>query len=125
MFTQHFGELASVDACDAWHLFTLEPIGEAFFGVPMRIVGAIVADDDGFGMNLFAFHKGGDAILFNAEWGYTIVADQRVGEYHHLTCIRGIGQTLRIAHHGWVEDDFTCHRLFVAERFPVESSDVF
>ena len=125
MLTQYFREVTRVNSCDAWHLFTFQPVSKTFFCVPMRICSAVVAHDDGLGMDFLTFHERGDTVLLNAERRHAIVADKRVGEHHHLTSIRRVGQTLWVAHHRCVEDHFTSHRLFVTERLTVERCAVF
>ena len=73
-FAQHFGQFASVDACDAWHMFTLQPLGQALFSIPVRVLLAIVGNNDGRSIDSVTLHECGQTIGFKTEWGYAIVA---------------------------------------------------
>ena len=85
---------------------------------------AIVGHDDGRGMNLLALHEVGKAVGAEREGRYTIVAHEGIGEYHELSGIRGVGETLRIAHHSRIEHYFSGYRMLIAKGFSVEGSPI-
>ena len=87
MFTEYLRQLSRVDACDAWHLFALEPGAETFNGIPVAVCLAVITHDDGRGINFVAFHKGGQFVVSNRERRNTIVADQGIGKRHQLSCV--------------------------------------
>ena len=124
MLAEHLGEFAGVYARDARHVLALEPVAQTLNSIPMGVLLTVVAHDDGRGINLVALHERRDAVVADGERGYAVVAHQGVSEGHHLTSIRGVGETLGIAHHGRVEHHFASHRLLIAERTAVEACSV-
>ena len=124
VFTEHFGEFTRVDARNAGHFFALQPFSQTFFRIPMRIVRAVVADNDRPRVDAVAFHKSGQPVFFKREGWHTIVAHQRVSEHHKLSGIGRIGEALGIARHGRVENNLTGHGSFVAEALSVKASTV-
>ena len=124
VFAEHFGEFTRVNARDAGHFFALQPFGQTFFRIPMRIVRTVIADDDRPRVDAVAFHESGHPIFFKREGRHTIIAHQRVSEHHKLSGIGRIGEALRIARHGRVEYDLTGHRSFIAEALSVKASTV-
>lgn len=57
VFAKHLREPSCIDACDAWYLFTFQPIAEALLSVPMRESLAVVCYDNALGMDAFALCK--------------------------------------------------------------------
>ena len=124
MLSEHLRQGPSVDACHTWYLLATEPITQALYGIPVRILLGIVADDEGLGINTVALHKIGYTIITHAKRGYTIVAHQWISHHEHLPRIAGVCQTLRITHHGRVEHHLSDHFLIVAEALPSEFCSV-
>ena len=124
VFTEHLGELSRVDAGDAGHLFALQPFGQTFLRIPMRIVRTVITDNDGARMNAVTFHKGGQTVFFKRERRHTIVAHKWISEHHKLSGIGRIGQTLGITRHRRVENDLTGHGSFITEALSVKTGTV-
>ena len=124
MLAQGLGQCPRVDAGDAGYVLALEPVAQALYGVPMAVVLAVVAHDDGLGMNLLAFHEAGQPVLSEGEGRHTIVAHQWIGQCHQLSRIAWVGQALGVSRHRRVEDHLARHGLLIAERLPMQAGPV-
>ncbi len=124
LLAQALGEFAGVDARDARHVLALEPVGKALHGIPVGEIGAVVADDDGGGMDFLALHIVRQAVLTDGERRDTVVAHQREGQHHQLPRVGGVGQALGVAHHRRIENHLARHGLLVAEGCSVKLGTV-
>ena len=120
VFAQQFGEFSRVDARDARHVLALEPVGEAFAGIPVAVFRAVIAYDNGRGVYAVALHKVGKAVGIVGKGRYAVVAHKGIGERHQLPGIRRVGEAFGVAAHGGVEHDFACHGTFISERLSVK-----
>ena len=77
---------------------------------------AVVADDEGFGVYMLTFPQ----IALRK----TVVANQRIGQYHYLTGIRWIGQALGVACHCRIKDHFTTDVLMGSKGVTAESGAI-
>ena len=125
MLTQHFSQLAGVDAGNSRHMLALEPIGKRLYSIPMTILLAIVGNDDCRSMDFVTLHKCSQTILFDSERRHAIVTYKRISENHQLTCVGRVGKALRIAHHGCIEHHLASNGLVVAKRLSVELGSIF
>ena len=125
MFPQYLGQLACINACDARHLLSLEPVSQSLHSVPVAELTAVITHDNGTHVYLLALHESGKSILFECEGWHSIVANQREGECHQLSGIGGVGQTLGITHHSGIEHHLSCHRFLVTERSAMKLRSVF
>ena len=73
VLTQHFGQFARVDSCDARHLFALQPVTQAFSRIPVAVLFAIVSDNQRRGINAVAFEEVGQPVCILRAGGYTVV----------------------------------------------------
>ena len=124
VLTQHLGKFAGVDAGDAGHFFAFEPVGQTFHGVPVAVFLAVVAHDDGGGIDAVALHKGGEAVGLHAEGGHAVVAYEGIGQRHELSRIRGVGKAFGITRHCRVENDFAGHGSFIAKALAVKLGSI-
>ena len=84
VLAQYFSQFAGIDACNARYLLTLQPVAEAFHGIPMAVIFGIVTYDNGFGMDVFTLHECRQPVWLDGERRYTVVARQRISERHQL-----------------------------------------
>ena len=82
MLTKHLSQLTGIDTCDSWHFLTLQPIGKTLHSIPVAILLAVVAHDDGRSVDLVALHEGRQTICLEGEWRHTVVAYEWEGKCH-------------------------------------------
>ena len=114
-FPEQHSQTAGIDACDGWHIFSLEPCIERFFGIPVRIGLTIISHNQCCGVNAFALHQLWQSILRSLSRGHTIITYQRVGHYQHLPGITGVSQTLWIASHSCIKHHLARYVLLCAK----------
>ncbi len=124
MLTKYLSQLTSVDARDAWHFLTLQPVGKTLHGIPVAVLLAVVIHDDCRSIDLVALHEGRQTVRLESEWRHAIVANEWEGKCHQLTGIRRVGQTLWISHHGCVEHNLARYRSVISERFAMELGSI-
>ena len=105
-------------------MFSLQPLGKTFLGVPVAVLFAVIAYHDTLCVNTFTFHEGSKPIGSHRERWHTIITYERIGKYHDLTSIGWVGQTLGIPHHGGIEDHFTSYSLVIAEAIAMKLSSI-
>ena len=79
MLTKHLRQLTGVNARHTGHLLTLQPVGQALLGVPVRVLLAVVGHNDSRSVDSVTLHKRRQAILLEREWRHTIVTHKRKG----------------------------------------------
>ena len=124
MLTQHLCKLPCVYARNAGHMLALKPFGKTLTGIPMRVLLAVVRNDDGACINLIALHECWELVVSECEWRHAVVAYQRIGKGHELTGIGRIGKALGVTHHGSIEYHFSSNRSIVAETLAMKLSSV-
>ena len=67
-------------------------------------------------MDAVALHEQRQAIVAQTSVRYAVVAYQGIGGDQYLSCITGIGETLRIARHSGVEHHLASRIGLIAER---------
>ena len=82
MLAQHLGKLARINTCNTGHVLALEPVSQALYSIPVRILLAIVGHDDGRGIDAVALHKGGNTIGLDCKRRHSIISDQRKCQRH-------------------------------------------
>ena len=125
VLAQHLSKLACVDAGDAGHVLTFEPLCKTLYGIPVAVLLAVVSHDDSRSVDFVTLHECRQTVLFYCERRYTIVANQRIGQCHKLSSVRRVGERLWVAHHSSVENYLASHRCFITERLSVELGSVF
>ena len=84
MFAKNFGQFTGIDACNARHLLTLQPVGQTFFRIPVTEFFTVITYNNRFGMDTFTLHKSGQAVGFDSKGRHPVITDQRVSQGHQL-----------------------------------------
>ena len=124
MFTYLFCQCTRIDTCDSGNHFPFQPVAQAFHGIPMTMLFAIIAHNNCLRMDFLTLHKRRQIVLFDRERRHPVVSDQRIGQHHQLTGIRRIGKAFRITGHGSIEHHFAGYRLIVTKREAVKLASV-
>ena len=114
-FADHAGEGAGVDAGDARHVFPLEPVAEAFDGVPVAVVLAVIGDYEAADMDPFGLGAEGEPVRARAHVGRPVVAHERVADAEDLPLERGVREAFGIPHHRGGEHHLAGRRAVVTE----------
>ena len=114
-FADHAGEGAGVDAGDARHTLPLEPVAEAFDGIPVAVVLAVIGNHEAADVDPFGLGAEGKTVRARAHVGRPVVAHERVADAEDLPLERRVRQAFGVAHHRGGEDHLAGRRAVVSE----------
>ena len=123
-FPEQAGKGTRVDAGDSRHPLFPKPGTEAFDGIPVTVIHAVIGDNEALDVDPSRLRMEGQPVGADAHVGDPVVSYQRITDTKDLPLERRVGQAFRVADHRGGEHDFPRGRTVRPEAPALETAAV-